>query len=61
MRLAKRMWRAFWAAMREPVRRYAPDATYTIRVDVECEDALRQIDALAERAQQLRAEAKWLR
>jgi hypothetical protein len=30
----RRMWRAFWLAMREPVRTFAPEPFLTLRVDV---------------------------
>jgi hypothetical protein len=58
-----RMWRAFWVAMREPVKRYAPSSTLVVRVDVDCEDAMLKLTALAQKAARLRAETddlKWL-
>jgi hypothetical protein len=48
------MWRAFWVAMREPVKRYAPDQRITIAVDVDSDQALVKLAILAKKAEQLR-------
>jgi hypothetical protein len=52
--MLKRMWRAFWVAMREPVSKYAPHSTMTLRVDVDIDDAMRKLEALVARADGLR-------
>lgn len=49
--MLKRMWRAFWAAMREPVRTYAPDHRITIRVDVDSSEAEATLARLAAKAE----------
>jgi hypothetical protein len=61
--MLRRMWRAFWTAMREPVRRYAPTSELQIRVTVDADDAVATLKVLAEKAARLRAETdamKWL-
>jgi hypothetical protein len=61
--MVKRMWRAFWVAMREPVKRYAPSSTLSIRIDVDADDAMATLHALALKAARLKAETdglKWL-
>lgn len=51
--MMKRMRQAFWMAMREPVKRYAPDQRVTIYVDVDAADALQKIADLSARVQRL--------
>lgn len=61
--MLRRIWRAFWVAMREPVRRYAPSSELTVRVTVDATDAEATLQALADKAARLRAETdamRWL-
>lgn len=51
--MLKRMWRAFWVAMREPVSAYASERTMTIRVDIDADHARAVLDELAEKAARL--------
>lgn len=53
--MLRRMWRAFWAAMREPVKRYAPDQTLMVRFEVDSEEAMERINALLAKAGELKA------
>ncbi len=49
--MLRRMWRAFWCAMREPVERYALRRTVEIRVEVDSRDAMQRLAELTEAAE----------
>lgn len=59
MTMLRRIWRAFWTAMREPVRAYAPDKTLTLRVDVDDTEAQAKLQRLLEKADALRQAGEW--
>ena len=54
--MLRRIWRAFWTAMREPVQVYGPQRkTMTLSVDVDATAANAKLDALIAKAEKLRA------
>ena len=54
MTMLKRMWRAFWAAMREPVRKYANGPVSTLQIEVEATQAEAVLDRLIVKAEKLK-------
>lgn len=46
MNLTRRMWRAFWVAMREGAKVYAPDKALHITVSVDASDAEKALQRL---------------